>query len=58
MKPTKNMINNNSSKDKQANILRIPLPIPPKPSKSFLTKSKFFKKNLPFNSASKSNEWL
>ena len=58
MKPTKNMINNNSSKDKQANILRIPLPILSRPSKSVLAKSNFFKKNLPFNSASKSNEWL
>ena len=58
MKPTKNMINNNLSKDKQANILRIPLPIPLRPSKSVLAKSKFFKKSLPFNLASKSNEWL
>ena len=53
MQPIKNIINNNSSKDKQ-----IPLPIPLRSSKSVLAKSKFFKKNLPFNSASKSNEWL
>ena len=53
MQPTKNIINNNSSKDKQ-----IPLPIPLRSSKSVLAKSKFFKRNLSFNSASKSNEWL
>ena len=36
---------NNISKDKQANISRIPLLIPLRPSKSILAKSKFFKKN-------------
>jgi len=37
---------NNISKDKQANISRIPLPIPLRPSKSILAKLKFFKKSL------------
>lgn len=46
IKPTKNIVNNNSSKDKQANISRIPLLIFPRPSKSILAKSKFSKKNL------------
>ena len=36
---------NNMSKDKQVNISRISLPIPPRPSKSVLAKSKFFKES-------------
>ena len=36
---------NKSVKGKQADISRIPLPISPKPSKSVLVKSKFYKKN-------------
>ena len=35
---------NNMSKDKQVNVFRISLPIPLRPSKSVLAKSKFFKK--------------
>ena len=43
------------TKDKQANVLRIPLPIPLRPSKIVLTKSKFFKKNQSLNLVPNSN---
>jgi len=39
-------ISNKISKDKQANISRISLSIPLRPSKSILAKLKFFKKSL------------
>jgi len=45
------------SKGKQADILRIPSPISPRPSKSMLTKSKFFNKNQFSNSTSNFNNW-
>jgi len=46
----------NSAKGKQANISRVPPLIPPRPSKSILAKSKFFKKDLVANSTSKSSK--
>ena len=42
---------NNASKGKQANISKIPSPIPPRSSKSVLAKSKFVKKNQILDSA-------
>ena len=41
-------------KDKQANISRIPSPILPRPSKSILTKFKYYKKSQSSNSKTKS----
>jgi len=43
--PTKNITTKKLFQGKQANISRVPLPIPFKPSKSMLTKLKFYKKN-------------
>ena len=40
-----NTIYNNLAKGKQANISQVPPPNLPRPSKSILAKSKFFKKN-------------
>ena len=48
---------NNISKDKQANISRIPLLISLRPSKSILAKSKFFKKNQMSDLATWSKNW-
>ena len=41
----KNITTKKLFKSKQANISRVPLPISLKPSKSMLTKLKFYKKN-------------
>jgi len=46
VKTIKNITYNNLAKGKQANISKFPSPIPPRPNKSFLAKSKFFKNNL------------
>jgi len=46
------------SKDKQANVFRIPPPLSPKPSKSVLTKSKFYKKNQSLKANFNSNNKL
>ena len=43
------------TKGKQANISRIPPPTPPRPSKSILDKSQYYKKNQSSNLAPKSN---
>ena len=48
----------NLAKKKQANILKIPSPIFPRPGKSILVKSKFFKKNSTLNLAHMSNSQL
>ena len=52
---TKNTITYKLTKGKQANILRISLPIPLRPSKSILAKFKFFKKNQSLNLVSNFN---
>lgn len=41
-------------KGKQTNVSKIPPPIPPRPSKKFLEKSKFFKKNQTYSMNSQS----
>ena len=56
VKTMKNTTYNNLAKRKQANILRVPLSIFLRPSKSILVKPKFFKKNLTSDSTSKSNK--
>ena len=45
-----NMPSKKPSKSKQADMTRIPPPIPPRPSKSVLSKSKFYKKIQASNS--------
>jgi len=57
VKTTKN-ITYNLAKRKQANILKVSPPISPRPSKSILAKSKFFKKNSTLDPAHKSNKQL
>jgi len=54
----KNTLNNNLSNGKQTNISKVLPPIPPRPSKSVLVKSKFFKKNLTSSLTSKLNKYL
>ena len=56
VKTMKNIIYNSLAKGKQANILKFPLPILSKSSKSILAKFKFFKKNSTLDLAHKSNE--
>jgi len=41
----KSILYNSNIKGKQADILRISLPIPSRPNESMLAKSKFFNKN-------------
>jgi len=56
----KNTLNNNLSKSansKQTNISKVLSPIPPRPSKSVLVKSKFFKNNLTSSLTSKLNRY-
>jgi len=52
---TRNTTTNKPLKNKQTDILRIPLPISSRPSKSMLAKSKIFNKNQPSNSSSNFN---
>jgi len=56
-KPT-NISTSKPTNSKQANISRIPLPIPSRLSNSVLAKSEYFKKNQLLNIASKSNKQL
>ena len=50
-----NITSSKLSTEKQTNISRIPLPIPFRPSKSVLAKSKLYKKNQSLSSDSNSN---
>jgi len=44
-----------STNDKKAEVSRIPPPLPPRPSKSILAKSKFYRKNQLFNGNNKTH---
>jgi len=58
IKTTNQNLNHNSlTKGKQASISKVSLPIPPRPSKSILAKSKYFKKNFTTNTDNKSTNY-
>jgi len=52
-----NLNHNSSTKGKQASISKVPLPIPLRPSKSILAKSKYFKKSSTTNTDNKSTNY-
>ena len=62
MKPIKttnqNLNHNSSTRSKQASISKVPLPIPPRLSKSILAKSKYSKKNFTTNTDNKSTNYF
>ena len=56
--PIKSLLPNKLVKGKQADIFRIPLSILPRPNKSILAKSKFYKKNQMLTSNFQLNKLL